>query len=224
VCDAELFEGAAKMKNILVIILLVLFLAIFVSCQNIQNIVSPINKPIQETTSDLTPIGTVTSMHAYTTALSISERSAPFIVIDIAPTSKAIAGKIYPVELYEKGVLRAKGQISWNQPQINVKKPVDVYFPASEDECNAYVMKDITGIFSIKILEGTSATGRHTVTAVTTFHDLLSWGIPAEEIEKVIGEKPLALGYCDMLNYCYDKHKDLSTLLTALQKLADKYQ
>ena len=104
------------------------------------------NNLLGQAPSDLIPVGTVTSMD-----VAFFPRNA--IDIAIAPTSKAASGKIYFVELYEKGVLRARGTISWNQPEINVKKPVNIYFPVSEDEFNAYFGKDITGIFSVKIKE-----------------------------------------------------------------------
>ena len=208
------------------IIILLVFLSIFVSCQNFQNIFNPINKLIQDTTGDITPIGIVTDM--YCSAVTIP----PALIIAIAPTSKAIAGKTYIVELYEKGIPRAQTTISWNQPQINVNDPVDVHFLLSSEEFHAYVHKDITGIFSIKITEGqstinnhtecTSNTDRHIVTVVTTWETLYSWGVTAEDLEKVIGER--SPGYGSILEYCHVKQKDSSTIIKALQKLVDKYQ
>lgn len=73
------------------------------------------------------------------------------VFVDLIPTKSAIANTLYTVELYENGNLRDQTTVSFNQPQINVQSDVTVYFAASEDEYNAYFMKDISHIFSVKV-------------------------------------------------------------------------
>ena len=73
------------------------------------------------------------------------------IDVELQPTDNAKAGKVYQVDLYEQGKLRATTTVSWNQPEINVKDTKTVEFPASSDEFNAYALKDISHIFSVKV-------------------------------------------------------------------------
>jgi hypothetical protein len=75
------------------------------------------------------------------------------IYVDLKPTQSAIAGKVYVVDLYEKGKLRATTHISWNQPEINVQKNRTAAFRASQEEYNAYFMEDVSRIFSVKVHE-----------------------------------------------------------------------
>jgi hypothetical protein len=51
----------------------------------------------------------------------------------------AEADKAYIVSLYEKGQLRQKNTVSWNQPEINVHKAKYVLFDATSEEYSAYV-------------------------------------------------------------------------------------
>lgn len=63
----------------------------------------------------------------------------------------------YIVDLNEKGQLRERKNIVWNEPQINVKQEQVLYFSLTDDEYNAYVgasLKDSNwwkSIFDIKI-------------------------------------------------------------------------
>jgi hypothetical protein len=73
------------------------------------------------------------------------------IFVDLKPTKSALAGETYDVDLYEKGAFRATTKVRFTQPEINVQSDVTVYFPASQDEFNAYYTKDISHIFSVKV-------------------------------------------------------------------------
>jgi hypothetical protein len=65
----------------------------------------------------------------------------------------------YPVDLFEKGKLRASSKIKWNAPQINVKESQQVSFGLTKEEENAYSTPSAFDsdwwkpIFSIKIRE-----------------------------------------------------------------------
>ncbi len=78
---------------------------------------------------------------------------SPFIMVELKPTSSAVAGKKYIVDLYEKGKLRASKTVTFNQPQINVSDMVPVSFPATKAEGDAYMWQDISHIFSVKVHE-----------------------------------------------------------------------
>jgi hypothetical protein len=80
------------------------------------------------------------------------------IHVDLKPTSSAEAGKVYVVDLYEKGTFRATTTISFNQPTINIGDTKSAIFPASFDEFNAYFMKDVSNIFSVKVHEPVTTT------------------------------------------------------------------
>lgn len=76
------------------------------------------------------------------------------LFVDLKPTSSTIADRVYTVELYEKGKLRATVKVSWNQPEINVSKMKPVQFPLTRAETEAYIMEnDLSHIFSVKVHE-----------------------------------------------------------------------
>ncbi len=65
----------------------------------------------------------------------------------------------YIIDLYEKGKLRQRTNIIWNQPQINVRAGQTLYFRLTPDEYNAYLPASMSDtnwwkpIFSIKTHE-----------------------------------------------------------------------
>jgi hypothetical protein len=81
--------------------------------------------------------------------------------VELIPTKDAIANKVYTVDLYEKGRLRASTKVRWNQPQLNVSQMIPVVFQLTQDEMYAYGLNidsnfrqpDLSGIFSAKIHE-----------------------------------------------------------------------
>ena len=75
------------------------------------------------------------------------------LFVDLQPTSAALADKIYVVDLYENGSLRASTRVSWNQPEINVFKKKMVYFPLTIEEYRAYQLEDISHIFTVVVHE-----------------------------------------------------------------------
>lgn len=156
-------------------------------------------------------------------ASSICSPAAYCLYVELKPTNNAVAGNNYIVDLYEKGSLRDTTLVQWNQPEINVLQEKSITFQhIRQEEYNAYRGKDISGIFSIKIHEGTSSTGKHTVTGETSFQTLLSWGIPPTEIEKVLGDK-MPMAGTTINAYATQRYRDFLAILAALQKLADRY-
>lgn len=75
------------------------------------------------------------------------------LLVDIKPNDSALANKVYEVDLYEKGQFRAKTTVAWNQPEINVSTSKTVGFPITGEEYNAYLFKDVSNIFSVKVHE-----------------------------------------------------------------------
>jgi hypothetical protein len=79
---------------------------------------------------------------------------SPWVIcVDLKPTQSVIAGVNYVVDLYEKDKLRDTRIINWNQPEINVQKNKLVNFVATRAEYDAYLTKDISNIFSVKVHE-----------------------------------------------------------------------
>ncbi|MFA5399240.1 MAG: hypothetical protein WC169_03395 [Dehalococcoidia bacterium] len=164
-------------------------------------------------------IATVSRMYAS----SICYPAAYCLYVELKPTSNVVPGKNYVVDLYEKGSFRDTTTVQWNQPEINVLKEKSITFQhLKQDEYNAYQGKDISHIFSINVHEETSSTNKHIVTGETSFQTLLSWGIPASEIEKVLGDKIPNVN-TTVYTYSTQKYRDFLAVLSALQKLADKY-
>jgi hypothetical protein len=92
-----------------------------------------------------------TTNHIFASSFSFTYQYA--IKAELQPTDMAQANTTYQVDLYENGRLRATTTVSWNQPQINVKEPQTVDFPASSDEYWAYAFTDISHIFSVEVHE-----------------------------------------------------------------------
>jgi len=74
----------------------------------------------------------------------------PVFTVELEPTSLAVANKIYIVEIYEKGRLRARTTISWNQPELNVFTHKYAYFRLTNEEWDAYSWKDVKHLFTLE--------------------------------------------------------------------------
>lgn len=74
------------------------------------------------------------------------------IAVDVKPGSQAIAGKKYTLGLYENSRVRGLAEITWNQPELNVKTVKPVYFRASRQEFDAYFMQDINRLFTVQVI------------------------------------------------------------------------
>ncbi|HEX9897296.1 MAG TPA: leucine-rich repeat domain-containing protein [Dehalococcoidales bacterium] len=123
--------------------LLALFIVLFLS-------VLPISCGTNVFSSEVATLGE-SGMH-----VGIGAFAPPYpyaIYVYIKPTSRAVAGTKYDVDLYEKGKLRGTKSITFTQPEINVNSERMVAFPANVDEYNAYYGENINGIFSIKVYE-----------------------------------------------------------------------
>lgn len=75
----------------------------------------------------------------------------PALTVEMTPNNNAIANTVYTVDLYEKNTLRASSKVSFNQPEINVSSSKLVFFPLKPGELDAYMGRDISGIFSAKV-------------------------------------------------------------------------
>ena len=75
------------------------------------------------------------------------------LCVELKPTGSASANKVYTVELSEKSRLRDSTTVRWNQPDINVLKAKTVYFSVTRSEFNAYLLEDVSHIFSVKVHE-----------------------------------------------------------------------
>jgi hypothetical protein len=95
-----------------------------------------------------------------------SNNWAAAIYVSLKPTSHAVAGQTYTVDLYEKGKLRSTSTVSFTQPDINVQNEKMIAFPATYDEYNAYFMKDVSNIFSVKVHEPIVSTASNTTESV----------------------------------------------------------
>lgn len=73
------------------------------------------------------------------------------LYVAVVPTSNAVAGTVYKVDLLEKGKLRDTKAVRWNQPEINANKSIVLYFPLSPAEHTAYGGKELSGIFTIDV-------------------------------------------------------------------------
>lgn len=69
----------------------------------------------------------------------------------LIPSSSAVADEYYEVDLFEKGELRDTKLLSWNQPEINVKKSKTVIFSLTKEEYHAYYNHDVSNIFSVYV-------------------------------------------------------------------------
>jgi hypothetical protein len=96
------------------------------------------------------PIATATHIWADFDAFDPYPR---LISVSLKPTSLAIANKEYAADLYEKGVFREHGTVSWNQPELNVLKEQVISFSSNQQEYDAYSGQDISHIFSVKVHE-----------------------------------------------------------------------
>ncbi|MFC1846300.1 hypothetical protein ACFLYM_02655 [Chloroflexota bacterium] len=72
------------------------------------------------------------------------------------------------------------------------------------------------------VATGTADANKHTVTGETSFGTLLSWGIPADEIERAIqGKMPASNTF--IRDYASQQGKDFLALISVLQELANQY-
>jgi hypothetical protein len=71
--------------------------------------------------------------------------------VSLTPTSFAKADKLYTVDLYEKGNLRASTTVSWSQLELNVQTHKSARFPLTKAEGDTYFMHNMSNIFSVKV-------------------------------------------------------------------------
>jgi len=163
------------------------------------------------------------------TILEFTTNKSPVVVNGTYTATSTIASTFEM--FYQGGINGPKiGSVSWSKP----------FYPSYlglPNNMQTMVLEGI-GTFRLKVTaaaaewqikvgqEGTSTTGNHTVTGETSFQTLLSWGIPAKEIETVIGGK---LPTADTTIHAYfDKGDTISDrylfALGNLQRLADRYK
>ena len=76
----------------------------------------------------------------------------PELQVDLRPKKNAIAGKSYTVTLFENGKYRDYTQVSFTQAEINIGSAV-VYFPATQDEEDAYCKIDAEATRNQKVFQ-----------------------------------------------------------------------
>ena len=132
------------MKKLSLLIATIVIASILVSsCSIISSITSKIN------TGGNGGIATIGKLYID----AVWSNNGGQIDVPITPAKLAVANTTYTVQLYEKGSLRATSTISWNQPQINVATVMIVQFPCSYVEWQAYNGKDLSGTFSVKVIQ-----------------------------------------------------------------------
>jgi len=72
------------------------------------------------------------------------------IFVDLKPARSAAPGD-YDVDLYQNGVFKSTTLMALTQSQINAQSNIKVFFPATADEYNIYLAKNIDNIFSVKV-------------------------------------------------------------------------
>jgi predicted small secreted protein len=132
------------MKKFILLIAAVIMASILVSsCSIVNSITSKIN------TGGNGEIATVGKLYID----AVWSNNGGQIDVPITPGKLAVADTTYTVQLFEKGSLRAASTVSWNQPQINVATAMSVQFPCSYVEWQAYNGKDLSGTFSVKVIQ-----------------------------------------------------------------------
>ena len=132
------------MKKLLLLMATIIMVSILVSsCSVINSITSKIN------TGGNGGIATVGKLYID----AVWSNNGGQIDVPITPAKLAVADTTYTVQLFEKGSLRATATVSWNQPQINVATAMIIQFPCSYVEWQAYNGKDLTGTFSVKVIQ-----------------------------------------------------------------------
>ena len=71
----------------------------------------------------------------------------------LIPSKSVLADKVYKADLYEKGKFRDTTTVIWNQPEINIQKVKKVSYPLTKIEINAYILEDISHLFTVKVHE-----------------------------------------------------------------------
>jgi predicted small secreted protein len=136
--------GIDHMKRFILLIAAVIMASILVSsCSIVNSITSKIN------TGGNGEIASVGKLYID----SVWSNNGGQIDVPITPGKLAVADTSYTVQLFEKGSLRAASTVSWNQPQINVATSMIVQFPCSYVEWQAYNGKDLSGTFSVKVIQ-----------------------------------------------------------------------
>ena len=72
------------------------------------------------------------------------------IFVDLKP-ARSTAPADYDVDLYQNGVFRATTTVSFSQLAIKARSDTMVSFPASANEYNTYLAKNVNNIFSVKV-------------------------------------------------------------------------
>ncbi|MFC1939483.1 hypothetical protein ACFLXO_02200 [Chloroflexota bacterium] len=126
------------MRKIVYVLLVIIWLTSIGGCDSIKSMSTTV--PEGYTAVKTTSISVVNHIIAGTV-----------LSVKIIPPKYAEAGKTYPVELYEKGKLRARTKVTWSQPELNVDYERELFFPLSYEEQTAYRGKDLSNLFSVVV-------------------------------------------------------------------------
>lgn len=119
-------------RSIQMIVMLLIIVSLFVGCSNIPLL----SKQTGPVTVERMWVGVIGGLN-----------------VELKPNG-VVANKTYYISLYEKGTLRGRATVIWNQAEINVSTVKIVMFPISQTEYTAYVgQDDISNLFEIKIIE-----------------------------------------------------------------------
>ena len=131
------------MKNKILLILLAGVLAISLSVVSCD----------EEEEELESPAATIAEVGSIGLSIQFLQEHPYYLSVELKPTISALADTPYIVELYEKGRLRDSTTVCWNQPELNVLKTKEVYFPITKAEYDAYFGEYISHIFSIEVHE-----------------------------------------------------------------------
>ena len=122
----------------------------------LQTLGIPIN-PAANTTTNVerkSPIEAIkkmfTSSPATIESIGLADKS---IIVSISPTEAVWADKQYKVDLVENRKIRGTANVSWSQPEINVKRIKVVHFPLSDTEYDSYLGQNVSQIFKVDVHE-----------------------------------------------------------------------
>jgi hypothetical protein len=75
------------------------------------------------------------------------------VVVNLKPSSGAVANRSYTVDLYESGRYRATQSISWDSSELQIYtiKPLTYILPDTELEALPGNINDASSVFSVKI-------------------------------------------------------------------------
>jgi len=107
---------------------------------------SSLKDKIVTNATNSTSIATVVRIYA-------CESCGRVLMVGLSPTPSTRVDYQYKVDMFEKGILRQTGSVTWNQVELNINRAKVVEFNLTDEEWNAYVGHDVYDIFNVSIHE-----------------------------------------------------------------------